>query len=200
MKTAFNQFQQNIIRIKNLDVIYKNLETLTTSVIDLSDILRAELVIAVSAFDYFIHEIVRKGMIEIYKSNLSATPAYLKFNVTLEGIQIAVKNVNNVDWLDNQIRTYHSWRSFQNADNVADAIRLISIKTLWEEVGNYLSLNSSDVKKHLNLIVDRRNKIAHEADIDPTYPGSRWPITEGMVDEAIRFIESVAEAIYQIVK
>jgi hypothetical protein len=50
-----------------------------------------------------------------------------------------------------------------------------------------------------NSIVYRRNKIAHEADIDPTFGlGNRWPIDELMVGDAVNFIEQVVEGIHQI--
>ena len=51
----------------------------------------------------------------------------------------------------------------------------------------------------MNLIVDRRNKIAHEADMDPSYPGIRWPIDEVMIENAIGFIEEIVEMIDQII-
>ncbi|WP_228037153.1 hypothetical protein [Cuspidothrix issatschenkoi] len=49
------------------------------------------------------------------------------------------------------------------------------------------------------MIVDRRNKIAHQADIDPTLGlGNRWNIDELMVGDAVNFIEQVVESIHQI--
>jgi hypothetical protein len=49
------------------------------------------------------------------------------------------------------------------------------------------------------LIVDRRNKIAHRADVDPTLGlGNRWNIDELMVSDAVNFIEQVVENIHQI--
>ena len=54
-------------------------------------------------------------------------------------------------------------------------------------------------KQELNAIVDRRNKIAHEADIDPTFNvDDRWPINEHLVNNAVTFIERVVEAIHNI--
>jgi hypothetical protein len=60
-----------------------------------------------------------------------------------------------------------------------------------------MSLSKDDVKTRLKLIVDRRNKIAHEADIDPGHPGTgtRWPITRADVDSSLDFIEELCEAI-----
>lgn len=57
---------------------------------------------------------------------------------------------------------------------------------------------AKDVKARLKLIVDRRNKIAHEADLDPTSPGFRWRIDGPMVKDAVDFIEHLGDAIYQV--
>jgi len=192
------QFRKNIARVHNLGTIHKALEAQTTGAIDLSDILRAELVMAVSALDHYIHEIVRKGMLEVYRGNRPETPAFLRFDISLESVRLGIAAPTSDHWLDNEIRIRHSWRSFQQADNIADAVRLISGVKLWQEVANHLRMTSQDVKTQLNLIVDRRNKIAHEADIDPTLPSRRWPINETLVDDAVNFIEQVAETIYKI--
>jgi hypothetical protein len=70
MKTAHDEFKNNIIRAKNLGSIYFSLNAKTTAILDITDILRAELVLGVSAFDHYIHEIVRIGMIESYSCSI----------------------------------------------------------------------------------------------------------------------------------
>jgi hypothetical protein len=58
---------------------------------------------------------------------------------------------------------------------------------------------AKDIKTQLSSIVDRRNKIAHEADIDPTYTiGQRWLIDESLVNDTVDFIEQIVECIHQI--
>jgi hypothetical protein len=87
----------------------------------------------------------------------------------------------------------------QQADKIADAIRYISDKKLWDEVSIQMNKSAKDIKQQLNLIVDRRNKIAHEADIDPTFNiGSRWNIDELLVGDAVDFIELLVESIHQV--
>jgi hypothetical protein len=71
---------------------------------------------------------------------------------------------------------------------------------LWNEIANKTGKSANDLKKQLDLIVDRRNKIAHEADIDPSFPGNRWPIDEDMVKDAIDFIEKLVETIEIIIQ
>ncbi|MFO5493392.1 MAG: HEPN domain-containing protein [Cuspidothrix sp.] len=81
-------------------------------------------------------------------------------------------------------------------------MRYISNKKLWDEIAIKISGNvkqANQIKQQLILIVDRRNKIAHQADIDPTLGlGNRWNIDELMVSDAVNFIEQVVENIHQI--
>jgi hypothetical protein len=198
MRSAIDQFRLNINRIRNISGLYKALKSMTTGAIDASDILRTQIVMSVSAFDYFIHELVRLGMLEAHRGIRTRTNAFNKYRVSLESVHIFGSSPSTDDWLENEIRFQHGWKSFQHCDNVADAIRLISDKALWEEVGKQIGKSTQDVKRELNLIVDRRNKIAHEADIDPSY-GTYWPIDEMLVDDVVNFIEEVAEAIYKVI-
>ena len=173
--------------------------------------------LTVSALDYYIHEVVTLGMLEIYRgqraepavSANTSKSAFSRFKVSLGGArqdrQIAldisswleteiqsnygyellensntisnllpiisnsiVNRLNNTAWLENEIRETLGYQSFQQPDKIADAIRLISDKKLWQEVANNMNKSAKDIKQPLTLIVDRRNKIAHEADIDPT--------------------------------
>ena len=64
-----------------------------------------------------------------------------------------------------------------------------------------LQSTSKDVRDRLRLVVDRRNKIVHEADSNPTYGqiGILWPLNSTQTDEAVTFIEDVAEAIHTVV-
>lgn len=71
---------------------------------------------------------------------------------------------------------------------------------MWIEIGDKLGKKPHDLKSQLNLIVDRRNKIAHEADMDPSYPGLRWPIDENMVENAVNFIDEIVQTIDDILK
>ncbi|HEY9837420.1 MAG TPA: HEPN domain-containing protein, partial [Vampirovibrionales bacterium] len=131
-------------------------------------------------------------------------PAFLQQSYTvsalLPAIATSIQNqLNNTDWLEDEIRERLGYQSFQHPDKIADAIRLISDKKLWEEVANQMGKPQKDIKQELRAIVDRRNQIAHEADIDPTYGiGSRRNIDPVLVAEAVDFIEKIIETIHQI--
>ncbi|MBD2137040.1 hypothetical protein H6F32_05445 [Anabaena sp. FACHB-1237] len=248
MQSAIDQFRISIERVRDLISLHNSIKSQATAALDLSDILRAALVLVVSALDYYIHEVVTLGMLEIYRGtrsepsvNRNATQsAFSRFQVSLgnasEDRKVAIdigswilteiqqnygddflqqsheishlipiisntilNRLNNNSWLEAEIRESLSYKSFQDPDKIADAIRLISDKKLWDEVANKMGRTTKDVKQQLNFIVDRRNKIAHDADIDPSFGlGNRWPIDELMVNDAVDFIEQVVESIHQI--
>ncbi len=199
MQSALDQFQGNIARVRNLGGIYRALEGQTTSAVDLSDLLRAELVLAVSALDQYIHELVRLGMLEINRGTRQETPAFTRFSVPLGAVRQWLLDPDDEQWLDSEIRSQQGWRSFQHPDRITEAVQLFSSERLWSSVGHSLGMSEQDVRKQLRFIVDRRNKIAHEADLDPASFGDRWPIDTLMVDETVEFIERVGEAIFAVV-
>ena len=193
MQSAFDQFRISISRVRDLIAVHNSVQVISTPALDLSDILRAALVLSVSALDYYVHEVVRLGMLEIYSGSRSEPPAFSRFQVSLG----STRSLDNL--LEDEIRQRHSYKSFQQPDNIAEAIRLIADKKLWEEVGNLMDRPAKDIKQELSIIVDRRNKIAHEADIDPTFDlGNRWSINEELVNDAVDFIEQVVESIHSI--
>lgn len=126
MQSAFDQFRISIGRVRDLIALHNSVKTQATGALDMSDMLRAALVLAASALDYYVHEVVTLGMLEIHRGQRS------------EPIPSA--------------NTTH-----------------------------------------------RRNKIAHEADIDPTFNiGNRWHIDEVLVGDAVDFIEQAVEGIHQV--
>jgi hypothetical protein len=251
MQSAIDQFQISIGRVRDLVALHNSIKAQATSALDVSDILRAALVLSVSALDYYIHEVVTLGMLEIYggqrpeptPSSNTTQSAFSRFQVSLgaarqdrivaqdvaswlenevqqnEGHAFlgqaqtisafipAISNsmnskLSNIAWLEREIRDRHSYQSFQQPDKIAEAIRLISDKKLWEEVAHKMGKpnRAKEIKQELSSIVDRRNKIAHEADIDPSYNiGNRWPIDEIQVDSLINFIQQVVESIHQVI-
>jgi hypothetical protein len=248
MQSALDQFRISIGRVRDLIAIHNSVKAQATGTLDTSDILRAALVLAVSALDYYVHEVVTLGMMEIHwgqRPEPSPPPsktqsAFSRFQVSLgsarqdrlTAIDIATwleaeiqqsqgfaflqqtheisallpilsssiaSQLNNTAWLENEIRERLGYQSFQQADKIADAIRYISDKKLWDEVASHMATSAENIKKQLKLIVDRRNKIAHEADIDPTFNiGGRWNIDEVLGGDAVDFIEQLVENIHQV--
>lgn len=195
MLSALGQFEENLKRSRELGALATAVQAMTTTAIDVSDIWRAQIVLVVSALDHFVHEIARLGMIEVANATRPKTDAYLKFQVPVSAVESAISGLPHESWLGETVREKHSWLSFQDPEKLAEAIRLISNVKLWEAVSAEIGISAQDIKTRLRVIVDRRNKIAHEADLDPANPGFRWPIDSIMVNRTIDFIETVGKAI-----
>ena len=66
MIRAIDKFSANIGRVRELGNLHAAICNMTSKAIDTSDILRAEIVLAVSALDTLVHDIVNIGIIEIF--------------------------------------------------------------------------------------------------------------------------------------
>lgn len=196
MQSALDAFHVSIARARHMHGIHNSLEATLTIAVDLTDMLRAELVMAVSALDHYVHEITRLGMLECWSGIRPKTDAFNRFSFPM-GSAALLANVGTAESaLDNAIRTKHSFLSFQKPDKIADAVRLFSSTQLWEDAAVHLGMSAKDAKITLGLIVDRRNKIAHEADVDPSFPGQRWPIDPSMTKNMVDIIEAIGNAIH----
>ena len=200
MLNPIEQFRENITRVRELGGLQAALDNATTDAVDLTDLLRAQIVMIVSALDLYIHEITRVGMLEVYNGARPQTDAFLRFQVTLESALKGISNSNDNEWLDVVIRERHGHLSFQHPDHIADAVRRFLSCELWPSVAAQLNLDVQDVRNQLSAIVKRRNQIVHEADLDPSYPETitRWPISPADVTGTLDFIQGVCEAIHTV--
>ncbi len=198
MSRHFDTYLEHSQRVRSLVVFHDTMVGQLTSAVDLSDILRAGHVLSVSALDSFVHNLVRTALMEIYDGRRADVPGYTRLRVNLGNfvghgaISSARSNI------EGDIREQHGYLAFQHPDRIADAVRCVSDVKLWDEVGALLGKPPKEVKQRLILVVERRNKIAHEADVDPTY-GTRWPIRSNEVLGVIEFIDQVAGAIDNII-
>ena len=198
MNQAFLQFSTNIVEVRKTHLISTSIGVPSTSIVDTSSILRSCIVLSVSAIDHLIHELSIIGMCEIFSGTRPVTPKYNKFNVTLY-FMTAITSVPPLINFESEIRKSLGWQTFQSPEKIKNAISLFSLIQLWQQVALTMSDTEQNIKNQLNLIVDRRNMIAHEADIEPVYKTKR-PIGNADVRGTIDFIEKVGTTIYNLVK
>lgn len=195
MVSPIIQFRANISRARELGGVYLALINITTTALDVSDLLRSQIVMSVSALDHYIHEKTLHGMLEVLKGTRPPTDAYQRYPVSNSTILKFYAGSNFEQAFEEEIRRKHSYLSFQSPEKIADAVRLFSHCKLWEELATHFSTRPEKLKEQLRLIIERRNKIAHEADLDPSFPGSRWTIRDCDVEESTNFINDLCEAI-----
>ena len=121
-------------------------------------------------------------------------------------IQAATTAADRSTAFDLEARTKLSRITYQYPDDIADGVRLISPCKLWNEVAiklgattATLGADTDSLKKRLSLIVDRRNKIVHEGDLQPVVPRTPWPISRKDVSDVAAYILEIVTAIDAII-
>jgi hypothetical protein len=163
MQSALSAFTENLARVRHLHALHASFSAQVTAIVDLSDLLRAEVVLAASALDHYVHELTRLGMLECWRGKRPLTDAFKRFSLPAGATVAAMADTSQAEAIfENEVRVRHSYATFQQPEKIADAVRLFSNIGLWETVAGRLGVSTKDARNALSLIVDRRNKIAHE--------------------------------------
>jgi len=198
------KFTLNLQSVKDLGQIYILVSTnfpLIEEKVD--DILRAKVVLLISAFDTFIHDVVKIGKGEIFAGRRPSHSKYNDFKFSLS----ALNNINSsssqsekINYFESELEKINSNDSFQSPKSIEYALGLIDVKNVWTLVSPLMgNVSANDIKNRLSLIVQRRNKIAHESDHNPV-TGDKYTIQKSDVDNDILFIENLCQAIYSLVQ
>lgn len=196
MTNSYLTFKRNIDSINTIDNLYVYFNS-QVKALDLSEILRAQYVLIVSSFDYYIHDIVKEGMLKIFEGQVQSNSNYEQFSISLNALQsilLTTDQNQRKQILDNEIRKITSKDTYQAPANVEKALGLIDLTSIWSTISPEIGKSAKDIKAELGLIVHRRNKIAHEADINPL-TNSKFTIERSTLIEVKEFIIKIVEAI-----
>ena len=110
-------------------------------VIEGENIWRAQIVFLASALDFYMHELTKYGLCEIYNENWDRTDKYENLQVNMKVIEVALKSGGDIDWFLDYINSYYR------------AITMVSYESVKDKF-----------KRRLNELFGRRNIIAHQSD------------------------------------
>lgn len=172
------------------------------SQVEYTDLYRAAWVQAVSALDHWLHREIVGRAITIINDRPTPRPDRLR------GYPVAWETVEDMQRRSiDEVMTEHMTErlgrdSYQKPDRIAEGLGYVTQKKqgqIWKEVAEFLDPQPTveHVKQRQTDIANRRNKIAHEADVDPA-TGSRWPITASQTTETIEWIANLAAALRSV--
>lgn len=165
---------------------------------DVSVLLRSQMVIIVSAFDTYIHSRVIDYIVKCYCT------AGQNFEISIDiPLELAYEMQGLEGYaLEEKLRTALIQKlrkdSFQSPKSIEYALGMIGIKKIWNRVGDELDSNGQNIKDQLSLIVKRRNQIAHESDWD-SVNNSYLPISQDDVLGCLEFIRKLVKAIDTVI-
>ncbi|MCD8101824.1 MAG: hypothetical protein LUE26_04540 [Alistipes sp.] len=204
MLSAKKCFDDSIIRVRQDHSLYSHLTgILHFSHENVADILRSEIVYAVSAFDRLIHDIIRVGIIEIYNSLRPATVSYDNFQICMSHMRSILNplpNTNPHKLLEDIIINKHKYIAYQDPDKISEGLSLIwHEQHKWQKIASLMSMTDKNVKIELKNIVIRRNQIVHESDID-LFTQNLQPINDQDVMQSVDFLDLLGNTIFNLVK
>lgn len=197
MSRAHVIFKKNIQEAKQLSALHNYLSEHIQVPMSHDDILRAQLVNCVSAFDKLIHDLILDGVTDMYLGNKPHTPKYLNevlpLNVfmRMQAATIPPPEYYFREAMLTKLKTI----SYQDPSKVADGLSYIwSEGHKWVKIAQVMGTTDDLVKTRLRLIAIRRNSIVHEADLDPV-THQRLNIDIQTVTESSNFLEECGDAI-----
>ena len=203
--TPISHFESIWERCEELSAMHAFLAGALTAALKPDELLRAEWMARVSALDLYIHEVVAQRMLEIFQGTRLSSSAYLRFQIpndVLIRIRTAQTLTEANQAFDLEVRTRLGFTTYQDPDKIAEGIRLVSNVELWNEVALHQGATpatkmtqAKSLKRALSIIVERRNKIAHEGDLQPSTPRTPWPISTNDLLEVKRVIKGVVDSI-----
>lgn len=142
------------------------------------DIWRSQIVFLDSALDFYIHEIVKYGIIKMFNGEWTESNDYKKMKVRLSFAIDLAQNPNSASMLLEEIDEMNKYNCFMGK-KIKDALKFIDIS---------YRLTSTQEKLLIDLY-NRRNQIAHQADRIPGQQ-QKQSITKNYVENFINKIET----------
>ncbi len=165
-------FDQALVDVQAIEGLHVAVSSMTTTALDPSDMLRAGIVLVASAIDTYAHRIALIGIVAQFQGHLPKKNVRIPINI----VGSATSTISTSQF-ENEIRSQLSYQTFQQPDKYAEALRHAGVEDLWQKLGLSMGVAASDAKRQLALVIDRRNKIAHESDLDRSTPPQKWPIS-----------------------
>ncbi len=135
-----------------------------------NEILRAQVVFLDSAFDFFLHELLKLGILSMFHNEWNSKSAkYRNLLLSIEVVEDLIEHQDSDDCIRNWINdkyssvTLMSFTAFKDVCNILD----IKIKDIADKVFYKRGSTTSTLKQledRINELFFRRNQIAHQSD------------------------------------
>lgn len=191
---AFHELCSNLDYARDLVSGGKHLQRLQVTAFDVADLYRAAWVQAVSALDHWVHrELYDRALGFALNVSEERPPQFFNLRIPMRMFEDVHHHRSRTlqEAFTEHLRDHFGYQSFQAPEKIKQALAHVTAEPLWPNVEKQLDSAVARLKD----IVNRRNRIAHEADRDPDDGTRRLPITADDVTRAIDHVRQTAAAI-----
>ena len=129
---------------------------------------RSQIVFCVSALDFYMHELVKYGLSQIFDRRWERTTGYNKLKVCMEHVEI-IRNSPEAEWFSTFINSLYSSSALGSYKSIKEQLKIIGIDINEVEHIAFTSIKGQNEQKgclenKLDTLWGRRNQIAHQSD------------------------------------
>ena len=188
------RFKKCLQRARSVCELQEYLAVNYSAALDTSDMLRAAVVLCVSAFDFMVHELYRVEVLARFKSSKPVRRLHIPF-------EAAIADSSDVQALiEIHVREMNSYKSFVDPARFSEAMGCF-VDAPWDRVAAKTGSDADVLKIRVRSIYRWRNRIAHEADINPVLSGiTLFPIIKSDVIDAITDFEKIGLASIEVLR
>lgn len=165
------------------------------------NIWRSQIVFLESAFDFFMHEITKYGLLKMFSGEWNKTDKYKNLLIRMELMEMAIAARDESDWFLTYVQEKYKGETMASSKAVRAQLKLLGIKEKDVADKAFYDITSrikttTQLEVALDNLFNRRNKIAHQLDREHA-TAERMPITKETVEDFIDKTQKIVDAIYE---
>lgn len=169
---------------------------------DAENIWRYQIVFLESAFDFYLHEVTKYGLSNIFEGRWKKTQKYHNIKIDIELLEKILNDDCGDDWFATFINALYAKVTMVSYESVKDHINLIGLDVSKIADKAFYELGSDErtidkMKRIVNELFNRRNVIAHQSDRKHAN-AEKNSITREQVEYFILNIEKIVFAIHEV--
>ena len=164
---------------------------------------RSQVVLSEGLLDFYIHEISKYCMFQMFCGNWNKSDKYNKFMVPMEKLEEAITARESNEWFFEFLNQRFSRDVFLSVESMRDQLNLIGVGFMPALVRAFPKDKEEESKRYGTKVIkdlfQRRNEIAHQNDRSHA-SAEQTPITKGFVERYINNIELLVNGIHEIME
>ena len=163
---------------------------------------RSQVVFLESALDFYIHEVSKYGMLNIFSGNWEKTEKYNNYQVPMKYVEEGFKNPESKAWLLQYLNERFSTEVYLSADTMKNQLNLLGLffEPVMEKAFPKPSTPDSSYREGRKVVKElfgRRNQIAHQTDRKHN-DATQNTISKEYVEQCFADISAIANSIQAI--
>lgn len=159
------------------------------------DIRQSQIILLVSALDFYIHDIVKYCFIQKFNGLQTKTKQYHELLIPMNLVEVAIQKPESTEWLDQAITNIYQYKNFTSYEKIQNQLNTVGISK-----GNFKKVVAETeveigMPHPIETVRLLRNKLAHQEQqvID------NLELTDATIESYINFYLFMVHKIHQLI-